>query len=107
VKRGAGAQGERATNRIALVIKGKRRKSSGLAVKACGLTWGGLASRLKGRRRRAGARSQMWTTRCSQVFEQRLIRSLAFICPTCCCARMNAGQDGFCNSNSKQLSDLW
>ncbi len=55
---GAADQGERANNREALVIKGKRRKSGGRAVKECVLTWGGLASCLKGRRCRAGARSQ-------------------------------------------------
>jgi hypothetical protein len=55
---GAADQGERASNREALVIKGKRRKFGGRAAKECVLTWGDLASRLKGRRRRAGARSQ-------------------------------------------------
>jgi hypothetical protein len=47
---GAAEQGERAQNREALVIKAKRRKSGGCAVKECVLTWGGLALRLKGRR---------------------------------------------------------
>ena len=51
-------QGERAMNREAVVIKGKRRRSGGRAVKECVLTWGDLASRPKGRRCRAGARSQ-------------------------------------------------
>jgi len=55
---GAADQGERAKDRKALVIKGKRRKSGGRAVKECVLTWGDLALSLKGRRRRAGARSQ-------------------------------------------------
>src|SRR3982751_3127356 len=50
--RGAAEQGERATNREALVVKAKRRKSGGCAVKECGLTWGDLASCLKGRRRK-------------------------------------------------------
>ena len=48
--RGAADQGERATNREALVTKGKRRKSGGRAVKECVLTWGDLALCLKGRR---------------------------------------------------------
>src|SRR5664280_3047942 len=47
---GGADQGERARNREALVIKGKRRKSGGRAVKECVLTWGDLALRLKGRR---------------------------------------------------------
>ena len=51
-------QGERAMNREALVIKGKRRRSGGRAVKECVPTWGDLASRPKGRRCRAGVRSQ-------------------------------------------------
>jgi hypothetical protein len=55
---GVADQGERAINREALVIKGRRRKSGGCAVKECVLTWGDLASCLKGRRCRAGARSQ-------------------------------------------------
>ncbi len=48
---GAAEQGERAMNREALVIKAKWRKSGGCAAKECVLTWGDLASRLKGRRR--------------------------------------------------------
>ena len=55
---GGAEQGERARNREALVIKAKRRRSGGCAVKECVLTWGDLASCLKGRRCRAGARSQ-------------------------------------------------
>ena len=55
---GAADRGERARNREALVIKGKRRRSGGRAVKECVLTWGDLASRPKGRRCRAGVRSQ-------------------------------------------------
>ena len=47
---GVAEQGERAVNREALVIKAKRRKSGGCAVKECVLTWGDLASCLKGRR---------------------------------------------------------
>ena len=47
---GAAEQGERATNREALVIKAKRRRSGGCAVKECVLTWGDLALCLKGRR---------------------------------------------------------
>ena len=50
---GVADQGERAMNREALVTKGRRRKSGGRAVKECVLTWGDLASRLKGRRREA------------------------------------------------------
>jgi hypothetical protein len=49
-------QGERARNCEALVINGKRRRSGGGAVKECVLTWGDLASCLKGQRFRAGAR---------------------------------------------------
>lgn len=55
---GVADQGERANNREALVIKGKRRRSGGRAVKECVLTWGDLALCLKGQRCRAGARSQ-------------------------------------------------
>ncbi|WP_214364186.1 hypothetical protein, partial [Denitromonas iodatirespirans] len=47
---GAAEQGERATNREAVVIKAKRRKSGGCALKECALTWGDLALCLKGRR---------------------------------------------------------
>ena len=49
---GAAEQGERAKNREALVIKARRRRSGGCAVKECVLTWGDLASRPKGRRRK-------------------------------------------------------
>ena len=45
---GAAEQGERANNREALVIKAKRCRSGGCAVKECVLTWGDLASYLKG-----------------------------------------------------------
>ena len=47
---GAAEQGERACFREALVIKAKRRKSGGCAVKECVLTRGDLALWLKGRR---------------------------------------------------------
>ena len=47
---GAAEQGERAINREALVIKARWRKSGGCAAKECVLTWGDLASWLKGRR---------------------------------------------------------
>lgn len=47
---GTAEQGERACNREALVIKARRCKSGGCAVKECVLTWGDLASCLKGRR---------------------------------------------------------
>ena len=50
---GAAERGERAINREALVIKAKRRRSGGCAVKECVLTWGDLASCLKGRRRKS------------------------------------------------------
>ena len=49
---GAAEQGERARSREALVIKAKWRKSGGGAAKECVLTWGDLASCLKGRRRK-------------------------------------------------------
>jgi hypothetical protein len=42
-------QGERAYIREALVTKAKWRKSGGCAMKECVLTWGDLASCLKGR----------------------------------------------------------
>jgi hypothetical protein len=48
--RGGAEQGERATDREALVIKAKRRRSGGRAAKADVLTRGDLALRLKGRR---------------------------------------------------------
>jgi hypothetical protein len=41
-------QGERASDREALVTKGRWRKFGGRAVKECVLTWGDLASCLKG-----------------------------------------------------------
>ena len=47
---GAAEQGERANDREALVIKAEWRKSGGCAAKECVLTWGDLASCLKGRR---------------------------------------------------------
>ena len=47
---GVAEQGERAQNREALVIKARWRRSGGCAVKECVLTWGDLASWLKGRR---------------------------------------------------------
>ncbi len=47
---GTAEQGERASNRKALVIKAKRCKFSGCAVKECVLTWGDLALCPKGRR---------------------------------------------------------
>jgi hypothetical protein len=55
---GAAKQGERAKSREALVIKARRRKCGGCAMKECVLTWGDLALCLKGQRRQAGARSQ-------------------------------------------------
>jgi hypothetical protein len=55
---GAVEQGERANDREALVVKAKWRRSGGCAVKECVLTWGDLALRLKGRRKKIGARSQ-------------------------------------------------
>ena len=48
--RGVSAQGERARDREALAIKGLRRRSGDCAGKVTTLTWGDLASRLKGRR---------------------------------------------------------
>jgi hypothetical protein len=48
---GAAKQGERASNREALVTKAKRRRCGGCAMKVCVLTWGDLASCLKGRQR--------------------------------------------------------
>jgi hypothetical protein len=63
---GVADQGERANNREALVIKGKRRRSGGRAVKECVLTWGDLALCLKGRRCRAGARYRTTITMAGQ-----------------------------------------
>jgi hypothetical protein len=45
---GTTEQGERAENRKALVIKAKWCRSGGCAVKEFVLTWGDLASHLKG-----------------------------------------------------------
>jgi len=55
---GVAKQGERAINREALVIKARRRRCGGCAMKVCVLTWGDLTLRLKGRRCRVGVRSQ-------------------------------------------------
>ena len=55
---GVSEQGERANGREALVTKARWRRFGGRAVKECVLTWGDLALCLKGRRCRAGARSQ-------------------------------------------------
>jgi hypothetical protein len=48
--KGGAEQGERANGREALVTKFRWRRSGGRAVKECVLTWGDLASCLKGRR---------------------------------------------------------
>jgi hypothetical protein len=48
--RGAVEQGERANDREALVAKARRRRSDSRASTVDALTWGDLASRLKGRR---------------------------------------------------------
>ena len=45
---GVADQGERASDREALVTKGRWRKFGGRAEKECVLTWGDLALRLKG-----------------------------------------------------------
>ena len=45
---GGADQGERASGREALVIKERRCRSGGRAVKECVLTWGDLALCLKG-----------------------------------------------------------
>jgi hypothetical protein len=45
---GVADQGERAMNREALVINGKRRRSGGGVVKECVLTWGDIALCPKG-----------------------------------------------------------
>jgi len=47
---GDAEQGERAGFREALVTKARWRRSGGCAMKECVLTWGDLASWLKGRR---------------------------------------------------------
>lgn len=47
---GADEQGERANDREALVAKARWRRSGSRASKVDALTWGDLASRLKGRR---------------------------------------------------------
>ena len=51
---GAAEQGERARSREALVVKAKRRKFGGCAVKECVLTRGDLALCLKGQRCKPG-----------------------------------------------------
>ena len=57
--RGVGDRGERAANREAPVTKGTLRRSGSRAVKVGVLTWGDLASDLKGSRIHVcGARSQ-------------------------------------------------
>ena len=48
--RGADGQGERANDREALVAKSRRRRSDSRAPKVDALTWGDLASCLKGQR---------------------------------------------------------
>ncbi len=48
--RGVDGQGERANDRKALVANVRRRRSDSRASKVDALTWGDLASRLKGRR---------------------------------------------------------
>lgn len=48
--RGVGVRGKRAKDREAPGAKARRRKSGGRAPKVDALTWGDLASRLKGRR---------------------------------------------------------
>lgn len=47
---GAGGQGERTNDREALVAKARRRRSGSRARKMDALTWGDLASSLKGQR---------------------------------------------------------
>lgn len=47
---GAARQGKWAKNHKALVIKARRRRCGGCAMKECVLTWGDLALCLKGRR---------------------------------------------------------
>ena len=47
---GVAKQGERAINREALVIKARRRRCGGCAMKVCVLTWGDLALWVKARR---------------------------------------------------------
>ncbi|MFN8954917.1 MAG: hypothetical protein ACK5V9_08010, partial [Burkholderiales bacterium] len=47
---GVAKQGERASDRKALVTKARWRRCGGCAVKVCVLTWGDLALCLKGRR---------------------------------------------------------
>ena len=49
--RGAGGRGERANDREAPMVKLRRRRSGSRALTVDVLTWGDLASRLKGRRR--------------------------------------------------------
>jgi hypothetical protein len=48
--KGGAVQGERASDREALVAKGRYRKSGGCAGKECVLTWGDLVLFLKGQR---------------------------------------------------------
>src|SRR5450631_1591043 len=74
---GAASQDERARIREVLATKGGRRRSGDSAAKATTLTWGDLASCLKGRRREAerevsrgrssGPRSRAGCTRTSEA----------------------------------------
>jgi hypothetical protein len=74
---GAASQDERARIREVLATKGRRRRSVDSAAKATTLTWGDLASCLKGRRRKAerevsrgrssGPRSRAGCARTSEV----------------------------------------
>ena len=69
-------QGERANDREAFVIKAKRRRSSGCAAKECVLTWGDLASCLKGRRRSAEREVSRGRSSCRHGAKGRTRRSV-------------------------------
>jgi hypothetical protein len=72
---GAAEQGERACDREALVIKAKWRRFGGCAEKECVLTWGDLASWLKGRRCEAAREVSRGRSSCRYGVKGRTRRS--------------------------------
>jgi hypothetical protein len=73
---GAAEQGERASDREALVIKAKWRRSGDCAVKVCVLTWGDLALWLKGRHRMAEREVSRGRSSCQYGVKGRTRRSV-------------------------------
>ena len=72
---GVSEQGERANGREALVTKVRRRRSGGGAVKECVLTWGDLASCLKGRQRKLEREVSRGRSSCRETAKGRTRRS--------------------------------